>query len=223
MNKAKAEILRRLRLGDLRKLLRSRYGHALPDDDAGREDLHELLLPISLGPEAVTLKMVNAIEIWAPWMSRHEAEQLIGQINRMPLRERMPTGRKVGQRQQVSNQERELWKLWTVAPCDMTAGQLHEQRKAKKRASARRRRNRQPRDVYLANSRSKTKPWQIRGISRATWYRQQQNGHETGVSPELKSHETGVSPTKLSTTGDTPVSPEKLKGRKRLANGRRLH
>jgi len=40
------ELLRRLRLGELRKLLRDRCGSVLPDDDAGREYLRELLLPI---------------------------------------------------------------------------------------------------------------------------------------------------------------------------------
>ena len=42
-------MIRRLRLGDVQKVLRQRYGHTLPDDDAGREDLRELLMPISLG------------------------------------------------------------------------------------------------------------------------------------------------------------------------------
>jgi hypothetical protein len=32
------ETIRRLRLGDLRRFLRHRYGHTLPDDDAGRAD-----------------------------------------------------------------------------------------------------------------------------------------------------------------------------------------
>ena len=52
------ERMRRLRLGDLRRLLRDRCrGSILPDDDAGRDYLRELLLPISLGPhEAVTLR-----------------------------------------------------------------------------------------------------------------------------------------------------------------------
>jgi hypothetical protein len=57
-----SEMIRRLRLGDLRKLFRDRYGPILPDDDAGREHLIELLLPISLGYEP-DLKMRNAIEV----------------------------------------------------------------------------------------------------------------------------------------------------------------
>jgi hypothetical protein len=85
---AKREIMRRLRLGDLRKLLRARCGHTLPDDDAGREYLWELLLPVSLAPEEHERKMANTVEIWAPWLGKDEAEQLIDQINRMPARER---------------------------------------------------------------------------------------------------------------------------------------
>jgi hypothetical protein len=68
----KSEMIRRLRLANLRKLLRDRNGPILPDDDAGREYLVELLLPISVGPHA-DIKMPSAIEVWAPWMDKKEA------------------------------------------------------------------------------------------------------------------------------------------------------
>ena len=45
----------------------------LPDDDAGRSDLFELLLVISLG-ERPAAKMQNTIETAAPWLSAEEAE-----------------------------------------------------------------------------------------------------------------------------------------------------
>jgi hypothetical protein len=189
MTKAKAEIFRRLRLGDLRKLLRSRYGHTLPDDDAGREDLHELLLPISLGPEVATLKMANAVEVWAPWMGHEEAAQLIDQIMRTPIRERMPKSRKLGERLRATNHERELWKLWTIAPCDMTDAQMHEHRKAKARDRERQRRRAagsKPRKVYLATSKARNRPWEVEGMSRAKWYRRCGNDHETGPCQVLE-------------------------------------
>jgi hypothetical protein len=44
------EIMRRRRYGDLRKLFHDRYGQTFPDDDAGNDDLFELLLPVSLAP-----------------------------------------------------------------------------------------------------------------------------------------------------------------------------
>ena len=73
---ARDERIRRVRLGDLQRHMRSRYGSVLPDDDSGRDDLFELLLPISLG-QGHTRKMKNAIETWAPWMSDSEAQELL--------------------------------------------------------------------------------------------------------------------------------------------------
>lgn len=160
MSKTKAETMRRLRLGDLRKLMRFRYGHTLPDDDAGREDLYELLLPISLGPEDGR-KMVNAIEINAPWMNADESAELIDQINRTPSYLRKPTARRLGKKLNVTNVERERLSLRTIAPIDMTGEQLEEQRKAKKRARDQRRRRAagaKPREAYLACSLTKLKP-----------------------------------------------------------------
>jgi hypothetical protein len=113
-----SEMIRRLRLANLRKLLRDRNGPILPDDDAGREYLVELLLPISVGPHA-DVKMPNAIEVWAPWMQQDEANQLIDNINRMPIWERKPTAKALGERLRVTNNQRERLRLWTIAPCDM--------------------------------------------------------------------------------------------------------
>ena len=131
---SRAEIIRRLRLGDLQKFLRFRYGHTLPDDDAGREDLHELLLPISLGTNGHWSKMKNAIEVWAPWMDSGEAMQVIDRVNRAPRHLRQPTARQVGDRLSVTNQERECLKLKTIKPVDMTDKQLADFRKVKHRA-----------------------------------------------------------------------------------------
>jgi len=103
--------MRRLRLGDLRRLFQSRCrGSALPDDDAGREYLKELLLPISLGPnEAVqrsraieiwgpTDRMRREIKRWAPWMSDDEAQEFLDEIDLMPMWQRKPMARTLGER-----------------------------------------------------------------------------------------------------------------------------
>ena len=57
----KSEILRRVIFGELRRLFRDRYGPTFPDDSAGREDLRELLLLISLGPNAETKMIVDEV------------------------------------------------------------------------------------------------------------------------------------------------------------------
>jgi len=46
----KWEVLRRLRYGDVLKLIRSRYGANPPDDDAARPDVMELLFLASMAP-----------------------------------------------------------------------------------------------------------------------------------------------------------------------------
>src|ERR1700680_72892 len=136
MARAKSETMRRLRLGDLVRLARSRYGIALPDNDAGLGLLVEMLSPISHGREPAR-RMRCAIEIWAPWMiKRGEGAPLIDHVIRTPACERMPTAIAVGQRLRVTNAEREGLRLWTMRPVDMTEAELIEQRKAKNRERA---------------------------------------------------------------------------------------
>jgi hypothetical protein len=62
----KWETVRRLRYGDLLKLIRYRYGaNGVPDDDAGRPDLMELLYLASMAPAAAEKKVRNNIELYA--------------------------------------------------------------------------------------------------------------------------------------------------------------
>src|SRR6516225_9605967 len=163
---SKDERMRRLRLGDLRRLVGDRCrGAILPDDDAGREYLKELLLPISLGPnEAVKRaraievwgpanRMRREIELWAPWMTDDEAQTLIDEINLMPPWQRKAKARTLGERLQVPYGERARLGLRTIGPCDMTEAGMAVIRKQKKRQRDRLRRLSQgikPRAEYLA-------------------------------------------------------------------------
>lgn len=180
----KDERLRRLRLGDLRRLFRDRCrGSILPDDDAGLDYLRELLLPISLGPnEAVkgsrTIevwgpidRMRREIELWAPWMPEGEAQELVDEIKLMPAWQRKPKARTLGQRLNVTYGERARLGLRTIGPCDMTEAGMALIRKQKRRQRDKLRRQRKPRAEYLAASLSQTKPWLTLGISRRTWER----------------------------------------------------
>jgi hypothetical protein len=168
MARTPRETIRRVRLGNLKRLLRYRYGHTLPDDDAGREDLEELLCL------TVDKNMMHVIETWAPWMLPAEAEALIAHVNRLPPELRWRSPRTLGERLRLTNKERERFKLWQIAPHDMAENELIEQRKAKARIRARRRRfsrGGQSREFYVSNSLSKQKPWVKEGISRRTWER----------------------------------------------------
>jgi hypothetical protein len=163
-------MIRRLRLGNLRTLLRHRYGPVLPDDDAGRDDLRWLLLHVSAGPNAY-LKMPRTIEVWAPWMELDEAAAFVAEVNCTP---HLPTAARLGRELGVTNTIRERLKLWTIRACDMTAAQRRQWRRAKDRERKRRlrqARGSKPRKIYKAESKSKTKPWEKEGVSRAKWYR----------------------------------------------------
>jgi hypothetical protein len=173
-----SEMKRRRRLGDLRKLFRDRYGWHFPDDDAGREDLYELLLPISVGPHG-DLKLPDEIKRWAPWMRPKEATELIDRIHRTPIWERKPNAETLGNRLRLTNEERERLQLWSIRPHNMTKRDMTAQRRAKARERARQRRLMQGsgarRAAYLARpSAAKTKPWHLQDppVSRATYYRQ---------------------------------------------------
>jgi hypothetical protein len=168
------ETIRRLRLGDLRRLLRHRYGHILPDDDAGRADLYELLLPVSLGPRSPSRLMRNVIETWAPWMPKAEAEQLVEQIERTPPTLRKRTGKDLGQLLGLTHAERERLRLWTIQAVDMTNEEMAAHRRRKRnlrREQKRRQQGIRSRTAYLATSLTKLKPWEKDGIHRRTWER----------------------------------------------------
>jgi len=150
-----------MRLHNMRSYLHCRDGDTLPDDDAGENDLRELLLPISVGPNA-DLKMRKAIEICAPWMAGGKAEQLVEDINRTPIWHRKPTERVLGQRLRVTHQEWLHWRLWTITPYDWTDEQLAEWRKERDRERKRKKRlarGGQTRAQYLASFAKTKKPW----------------------------------------------------------------
>lgn len=196
------ELLRRLLLGDIKVLLRHRYGPTLPDDDAGREDLLELLLQVSLRANSPAKVMRNTIQVWAPWMAEAEANELIQKIERTPPKLRYRTPADLGQRFNVTNAERERLRLWMIAPVDVTQAEIAEWRRIKRRKADRLRKERKRREAgvrsrqaYLASSLSRQKPWVAEGISRAAWYRRRKA--ETGASTGARETETSVSANKL--------------------------
>jgi hypothetical protein len=178
----KTETLRRLRLGDLRRLYRSRYGPVLPNDDAGRSDLNDLLCLISLGADA-DIKMAAAADLWAPWMPRTEAQEAIDYINRTPIQARRLSPEELGRRHMVTNEQRDRLGLRQIWPVDMDLEQMKVHRRAKAKIRKRDKRRKagvRPRAEYEAKSINRTKPWVEAGISRATWYRNRETSLSQG-------------------------------------------
>jgi hypothetical protein len=175
---AKWETVRRLRYGALIKLFRHRYGHVLPDDDAGRADLWLLLQNVSLAPAGSDKKMRHVIELWAPWLSEDEVKERIEFLSLLTTYERTPTARDLGERLRLTNAERERLKLWPFRPIDATDEEIDKQRKARKRervAKTRAMKGVRTRAAYLAELASRPRPWEAKGVSRSTWYRQKRD------------------------------------------------
>jgi hypothetical protein len=173
----KMEMIRRACFGNLRTLCQHRYGRELPDDDAGRETLFDLLVVASLARVDPAKKMTNVVELQAPWLDG-ETETMIGNVERMPVSERWRIARTLGEHHQVTYAEHRRFELKNITPCDKTKEELAEHRKARKREREKLRRQRsgaKSRSAYLiqfANSINKTKPWEALGISKASYYRQ---------------------------------------------------
>ena len=185
---AKWEPLRRLRYGAMIKLFRHRWGHVLPEDDAGHGDLWPLVLNVSLAAAEPLKKMAHVIEVWAPWMPSEQAADLIRHVWGLDRYQRIQTAAELGRHLGVTNAVRQKLGLWPFKPIDATDEELVAQRKAR-RSQRRRERLRakgvRPREAYLAASISQKRPWQSEGISRGTWYRRRSKSRETSHVPTI--------------------------------------
>ena len=173
----KWETLRRLRYGDVLKLIRYRYGTGgCPDDDAGRPDLMELLFLASMAPAEAEKKVRHAIELYAPWMQADEVESLIQHLSVTPDYDKLRTAEQLGRALHLANADRERLRLWRIKPVDMTAEELAQQAKEReraRRAAQRRKQGIRTKEAYLAELASRPKPWLEEGVSQRTWQRRQ--------------------------------------------------
>ncbi len=86
----KSEKVRQQRVSAMRVVLKARgYGYGLPDDDAGREYLWDLLLQISLNPYDPERKMRNEISVNAKWMKEEETTEIINRIKALHYRQKI--------------------------------------------------------------------------------------------------------------------------------------
>jgi hypothetical protein len=198
-----SENLRRRRLGDLKRVLRHRYGHELPDDDAGRADLELLLDVVSFARDAKR-RMKNVIETWAPWMDTAESYELVENVLQKPEYLRKVKAADLGARLNLTWEERHELSIRTIAPADLTPEQFEDRRRERRRAKQRVQKERSRRKagvksriVRRATSLTHLKPWAALRMSRATWYRRRRSetAGETDVSSHklLDSRETDVS------------------------------
>lgn len=168
-----------LRLNDFARLLRSRYGITLPDDDAGRDDLEPVLHHIAALPQPARRAM-HWLEIWAPWLTLGEQREI---VSKAIATARPWTADQLAWRYRITREERTMLGLTTIGAIDhgkRARTKSRKERDRQRKAIARRAKGAKPRAEYEAAAITNAKPWEAEGISRRTWYRRRRG---TDTSP----------------------------------------
>lgn len=136
--KRTAPQLATLRLNDLARLFRARYGITLPDDDAGRDDLHVALCHIAMLSNSRE-RMGRYVETWAPWLTVAEARQAIDAALTNPQRWKAD---QLAWRMRLTAADRQSLGITTIGAVDMNKAARVRLRKAKARSREQARRQR---------------------------------------------------------------------------------
>ena len=172
-----------LRLHDLAKIFRARYGNTLPNDDAGRDDLMVAVhhLACLAHPRGHIAKW---LDLWAPWLTLAEHKAIIGEALANPQRWKADA---LAWRMRLTKEDRRMLGVTTIGAIDENKAARTKRRRAldrQRKENARRAKGIKPREAYEAQSVSAAKPWVAEGISRASWYRRKAREttpqHETG-------------------------------------------
>jgi hypothetical protein len=173
-----------LRCAEINRLLVSRYGPTLPDDDAGRDDARIMAHHLARLSGDPAQRVGKWLIEHAPWQSVTERTTMIDDVTAKPRKWRAD---KLAARLGLQDEERTRLRIKTIGATDVTKVERTKRRKdaaKQSKAAARRATGAQPRAEYEAASIARAQPWIIIGISRRTWYRRsQQTANRDGTSP----------------------------------------
>lgn len=157
-----------LRCAEINRLLESRYGTTLPDDDAGRDDIRIMAHHLERLSGDPRKRIGKWLDTHAPWLIGRERTALIGEVTDKPRRWRAD---KLAGLLNLHEAERHALRITTIGAIDMTKTERAKRREERKRSAKKAGRKRQSRGEYEAASITRAQPWKALGISRATWYR----------------------------------------------------
>ena len=163
-----------LRLYDLAQIFHHRYGVELPDDDAGRDDL-EVAVNHLASLARPRRHIANWIELWAPWLTAKEQAEMVGAALANPQHWKADN---LAWRLRLTAEERRMLGVTTIGSIDENKAARTKRRRRierERKATQRRAKGAKPRKLYEEQSISQAAPWNVLGISRATWYRRKQS------------------------------------------------
>lgn len=203
-NLSSDDLLARLRVLEIEKLIRTRHGAIVPDA-RGTDDLPAALAYLT-GAAGGRADVDTWVRRWLPWLDDQAVLQAArGLAHKLANGKRGPrilAADNVAILLNVTLAERERLGLKTIGACDLPRKQRLREARARKQIadqerqiSKRRKAGVMSRADFLAVSLSFTRPWETEGISRATWYRRRR---ETGPSRVIGT----------TYAGDEPVSSQ---------------
>jgi hypothetical protein len=160
-------------------------GAELPDDDAGRDCLyiaacHLWHLGRKCGPDAAIRAWART---WTPWCGPDELAALIERVEANP---RKWIADELAVELGLPIATRDALGLTTIGGTDLDKvgrAKRRKDRRREERAQHRRKNGAVTRAEYLAQSKSRTKPWLADGVSRSTWERRRRAGTAVDASP----------------------------------------
>jgi hypothetical protein len=173
-----------IRIDDFERYFAHRYGHVVPCDDAGREDLVILANHIAQNRNNPAAKIVRAIRSWASWMPVSAAEAIADEVLKKPRWYKAVT---LGALLRLTREEKISLSIRTIRPFDMSDAEVKEDRKRRDRESkaANRAANRSGRPRGRPKSEG-AKVYELLGIPKATYYRRRKKAAMIGTNSETK-------------------------------------
>lgn len=118
-----------LRLNDLARLFRARYGVVLPDDDAGRDDIDIAASHLaSLAHPKVRIE--KWLDLWAPWLSRAESAEI---VTRAVMEQKHWTADQLAWRLRLTDADRTTLGITTIGAIDCNKAERAKRRKVRQR------------------------------------------------------------------------------------------
>lgn len=203
-NLSSDDLLARLRVLEIEKLIRTRHGAIVPDA-RGTDDLPAALAYLT-GAGGGRADVDTWARRWLPWLDDQAvlqaARELAHKLANGKRGARILAADNVAMLLNVTLAERERLGLKTIGACDLPREKRLKEARVRKQIADQERKTSKRRKAgvisradFLAASLSLTCPWEIEGISRATWYRRRR---ETGPSRVIGT----------TYAGDEPVSSQ---------------
>jgi hypothetical protein len=170
--KGKRPSIATLRVCELNRLLYTRYGQMLPDDDAGHADALIMINHVIMLADG-RQRVLDWCRRCAPWFL-DQAERLLDKLIKRPQKYRADS---LAHLLNLTSEERDGLKIHTIGAVDLDKEQ-REQRRRERDKKAKQEKRRANGATPRAQSISQTKPWLALGISRSKWYSDQQKSRE---------------------------------------------